>query len=41
MRYRMRLWAHNGAAGIANNFTMHAEDGSLAACTIAEYREQQ
>jgi len=41
MRYRMRLWALNVAAGISDNFTMHAEDGSLAARAIAEYREQQ
>jgi hypothetical protein len=32
MRYRMRLWALNVAAGLSDNFTMHAEDGSLPAC---------
>ena len=40
MRYRMRLWALNGAASLSDNSTMHAEDGSLAARAIATYREQ-
>jgi hypothetical protein len=30
MRYRMRLWVLNGAAGISDNFPMHAAEGSLA-----------
>jgi len=41
MRYRMRLWALNVAASVSDAYTMHAEDGSLVARVIAEYREQQ